>query len=105
MAIDAPSWLALRTPPPPVPSDPQLQEPVAVNEFGGQLFAHTSPIYVQLAGQGVFDAATAAGLVDEMKSDMRKIDAQATFDDMAQRRQVLAVYEEAIDVLEKRLRR
>ncbi|MBI3837557.1 MAG: CehA/McbA family metallohydrolase, partial [Planctomycetia bacterium] len=68
LALDAPTWLALRTPPPPVKDDPELQEPVAENEFGGRLFSHTSPIYVQLAGRGVFDAATAAGLVAEMKS-------------------------------------
>lgn len=103
LLIDAPSWLALRTPPPPVKDDPQLQEPVPVNEFGGRLFAHTSPIYVRLDGRDVFDEATARGLVDEMKSDMKKIEAQAVFDEPAQRRRVLKVYEEAIELLERRL--
>jgi hypothetical protein len=105
LAIDAPAWLALRTPPPPVADDPQLQEPVARNEFGGQIFSHTSPIYVHMGGQGVFDAKAAAGLVDEMKSAVRKIESQAVFDEPAQRKRVLQVYEEAIGVLEKRLGR
>lgn len=103
LTIDAPSWLALRTPPPAVPDDPELQETVAENEFGGRLFSHTSPIYVQVAGRGVFDKKTAAGLVDEMKSDMKKIEAQAVFDDETQRQQVMRVYQEAIGVVEKRL--
>ncbi len=103
LPIDAPAWLALRTPPPPVEGDPELQEAVAANEFGGRLFAHTSPIYVQMAGRGVFDTDIAQGLVQQMKSDTKKIEAQAVFDDEAQRRQVLRVYEEAIGVLEKRL--
>ncbi len=104
-SIDVPSWLALRTPPPPVPGDPTLQEPVASNEFGGRLFAHTSPIYVRMAGQGVFDAAIAAGLFDEMKSSIKQIEAQAVFENDEQRQQVLGVYEEAIGILEKRLGR
>lgn len=105
LAIDAPTWLALRTPPPPVRDDPQLQEPVASNEFGGRLFSHTSPIYVHLDGKGVFDAETAAGLVDEMKSCIEKITAQAVFAEKGERQKVLQVYEEAIGVLEKRIGR
>jgi hypothetical protein len=103
IAIDAPAWLALRTPPPPVKDDPELQEPVGSNEFGRHLFAHTSPIYLNLAGQGVFDEPTARGLLAEMKSDMEKINEHGTFKDDHERHGVLHVYEEAIGVLEKRL--
>ena len=105
LPIDAPCWLALRTPPPPVKDDPQLQEPVARNEFGESLFAHTSPIYVNLNGEGVFDSATAVELVAQMKSDWAKIQTQAVFSDPSQRKRVSQVYQEAIDVLEKRLAR
>jgi hypothetical protein len=104
LALDAPSWLALRTPPPPVKDDPELQEPVGENEFGGRLFSHSSPIYVHLAGRGVFDAEIAAGLVAEMKSAIEKIEAQAVFNDAAQRLKVLQVYEDAIKLLEERLK-
>jgi hypothetical protein len=101
--IDAPSWLALRTPPPPVKDDPELQEPVQTNEFGHPIFSHTSPIYLNFSGQGVFDADTAVGLLDEMKSDVKTIDAQAKFANDAERRVVMHVYEEAIEQLSKRL--
>jgi hypothetical protein len=103
LSIDSPAWLALRTPPRPVATDPDLQEPVPVNEYGGGIFAHTSPVYVSVAGEGVFDAATAQGLLDEMKSDMREIDKQASFANDAERQQVMAVYEEAIRRLESRI--
>ena len=101
--IDEPSWIALRTVPPPVSGDAELQEPVAENEFGGRLFSHTSPIYLQLAGRDVFDLPTARGLLAEMKADWKKIEEQAAFDDDHQRRHVQAVYQEAIEVLSKRI--
>src|SRR5690606_30194964 len=40
LPISGPCWLALRTPPPPVEKDPELQAPVLSNEYGGALFAH-----------------------------------------------------------------
>jgi hypothetical protein len=101
--FEAPAWLALRTPPPPVENDPELQEPVGKNEFGGALFSHTSPIYIQMSGQGIFDVETARGLVAEMKSDLKKIEAQAVFANTAEKESVMGVYKEAISVLEKRL--
>ncbi|HEY1600176.1 MAG TPA: CehA/McbA family metallohydrolase [Pirellulales bacterium] len=103
MAIDSPAWLTLRTPPPPVADDPELQEPVAANEFGCHLFAHSSPVYVQVGGRGVFDAETATGLLAEMQADKKKIDMRATLPTPKERQDVLAVYEEAIAALQKRL--
>jgi hypothetical protein len=103
VAIAAPSWLALRTPPPPVRDDPELQEPVGTNEFGGLLFSHTSPIYILLASRRVFDTETAAGLVAEMKADLQTIEARGVFANAAQRQSVTQVYQEAIRTLEKRL--
>ena len=103
LPIDAPAWLALRTPPRPVAGDAVLQEPVAINEYGGGIFAHTSPVYVNVAGRGVFDATTAQGLLDEMRSDMREIDAHASFANDAERQQVMNVYEEALQRLQERL--
>ena len=75
LPIDAPCWLALRTPPPPVKDDPAVAGTGGRNEFGESLFAHTSPIYVKLNGEGVFDSATATELVAQMKSDWEKIQA------------------------------
>ena len=101
--VDGPCWFALRTLPPPVENDPELHEPVLKNEFGHELFAHTSPIYIRFAGRDVFDPPTAQGLVDEMREDMKKIEAQAKFDNETQRRQVLEIYERAIRKLTERL--
>jgi hypothetical protein len=103
LKVDAPCWLALRTPPPPVASDPTLQERVPQNEYGGLLFAHTSPVYVQLSGRGVFDRATCEKLLAEMQRNVEEIKRQGVFDNDDERRQVLAVYEEGIQQLEQRL--
>jgi hypothetical protein len=105
LPIDAPSWVALRTPPPPAPEDTGSQRQVVENELGGKLFSHTSPIYVQLAGQGVFDTKVAEGLIAEMRAAVEKIKAAAQFADPSQRKQVLGVYDEAIRVLEKQIER
>ncbi len=103
LPIDQAAWLALRTVPPPVPDRTEPQEPVAENEFGGKLFSHTSPIYLEFAGRRVFDRDVAAGLVAQMKTDQQTVEKQARFDDDQQRRQVLRVYQQAIDKLEQQL--
>lgn len=101
LKIDAPCWLALRTPAPPVANDPTLQEPVPANELGAPLFGHTSPIYVQLAGRGVFDRDTAESLLQEMKANLQSIDEQAVFADDAERDSVRQVYLEGMRKLEE----
>jgi hypothetical protein len=103
LRADEPSWLALRTPPPPVESDAELQEPVAKSEYGYHLFAHTSPIYLPLGGHQVFDSATAQGLLDEMHDDLHEIEEHAKFADEGERRAVAQVYEQAMATLSKRL--
>ncbi len=103
VSIDAPSWLAARTPPPPVPDRQNTSRDFPQNEFGGKLFSHTSPIYVHLAGQGVFDATVARGLLAEMQADWSEIEKQAVFASDAERKQVQAVYDEAIAKLQSQL--
>ncbi len=103
LRVDKSSWLALRTVPPPVEGDPELHELVGTNEFDHPLFSHTSPIYVLVAGQPIFDEETARGLLAEMESDVAKIEAEAKFSNPFQRRRVLKVYEEAIEKLRERL--
>lgn len=102
--IDGPAWLALRTPPPPVPSDPELQEPVAKNEYGGALFAHTSPIYLRYAGRDVFDRAAAEKLIADMQANIATINDKSQFSDDRQRDRVLDVYREGIKKLGERMR-
>jgi hypothetical protein len=101
--FDEPGWLAVRTPPPPVSTDPELTEVVERNEFGQPLFSHTSPIYVSVAGQEVFDRDVVESLRDGMLRGMETIAREGKFADEEERQRVLAVHREAIDVLQKRL--
>jgi hypothetical protein len=102
LAIDKPCWLALRTPERPKREDASATS-FPRNELGSRLFAHTSPIYINLEDHGVFDRETAQGLLDKMKVDLKKVEAQAKFADESQRQRVARVYEEAIEVLTDRL--
>ncbi len=103
LAIDRPCWLALRTPPRPARTESQPPS-FPVNEYGGKIFAHTSPIYVRLGGKDVFDRSVAFGLLDEMKSELQKIETQAVFASDTQRRSVYRVYQEAMARLTDRLK-
>jgi len=103
LPIEKPSWLALRVPPPSQAGKTVDPGTPGVNDFGAPLFAHTSPIYVRFAGNDVFDADVARGLIDEMRSDWKQIEKQAEFGGDEQRLQVAHVYEEAIEILERRL--
>ncbi len=102
--VTGPCWLALRTPPPPVPDDATLQTPVPLNELGGPLFGHTSPVYVEVAGKAFFDPTTARALLADMQRSLRTIDTDAVlFANDRERQRVRKVYEEAIATLGKRL--
>ena len=99
----SPGWLALRTPPPPLEDDPSLQEPVGQNEFGRDLFAHTSPVYVEIAGVSHFDASVAGELLAEMESNQEFISQNANFADSQERERVLDVHRDGIAALKARL--
>lgn len=103
LPIDTPCWLALRLPPQPVKDDPEFSTPVPPNELGQPLFAHTSPVYVEVAGRAVFDRTVAAALLAEMEQSIKTIEKEAQFADGTEKARVLDVYAEGIDVLKKRL--
>ena len=92
-AIEGPCWMALRIPPP--------GKEAPKNELGRALFAHTSPVYV---GGRVMDPATVKGLLDEVRRARRTVEEKALFADDAERRAVLAVYDEGIAALEGMLK-
>lgn len=104
LPVTEPCWLALRTPPPAVADDPELQTAVPENDLGAPLFGHTSPIYVRLAGRDVFDVAVAEHLLAEMTDDLEQIKEKAVFADEHQRHDVLHVYDDAIRELKKRIK-
>jgi hypothetical protein len=103
LSVDAPCWLALRIPPPPVKDDPELTDPVPLNEYGQPLFAHTSAVHVDVAGRRHFDRAVAEGLLAEMRMNVKTINRDAVFADAAERARVIDVHEDAITVMERRL--
>lgn len=79
------SWIALRLPPQPVKGDAELTATVPVNELGQPLFAHTSPIYVEVAGRPIFDAQAARALIAEMEQAVEQIKKQGRFADDEER--------------------
>jgi hypothetical protein len=91
--IDQPGWFALR-----IPSD------VGQNELGRNLFAHTSPIYVEMQGRRIFRTDVAGELVSEMQRSVQAIQRQARFGSDAERQAVLGVYRRAIEALELGMR-
>ena len=102
IAVNQPGWLALRTPPPSAP-DIGLVEKTTVNEYGRELFSHTSAIFVDVAGKRVFDRGVAEELLAEMSRNRRLIEGRAKFADDHERAKVLTVYDEAIENLKARL--
>lgn len=103
LPMNASGWIALRLPPAPVKDDPELTAPVPLNELGQSLFAHTSPIYVEVAGKRIFDANVVRALIVEMERSVEQINKQAQFADQEERARVLGVYAEGIDQLRKQL--
>ena len=98
--INQPGWLALRIPPPNL-TDEGSQTPV--NEFGRKLYGHTSPIYVEVAGQKSFDARVARALLDKLKNARAEISDNGIFEDAQARARVLDVYDESRELLSNRL--
>ena len=92
MQVDQPGWFALR-----IPKD------VGKTELDRPLFAHTSPIYIELAGKNIFRADVARDLVREIQESMKTIDEKGVFADEAQRQKVLGVYRAGVRVLEERI--
>lgn len=103
LAIDQPCWLALRTPPPSVPGDPAFESRTPSNEYGRELFAHTSATFIDVAGRRIFRPAVAAELLEEMQRNRTFIRERGVFADEAELRQVLAVYDEGISLMRQRL--
>ncbi len=102
-SIDESCWLALRTPPPPIKDDPKYQTPVAKNDLGGDLFAHSSAVHIQVSGRPQFHVPAGQQLLEEMLTSRQFILARAKFADSAQRDEVLASYDTAILEMQRRL--
>ncbi len=86
-------WIALRIAP-----------DARKNLFGKPLFAHTSPVYIELAGNRLFERHIAEELISEIKQDIEAIQVNALFADEEERTRVLAVYQAGIVTLQEQLR-
>lgn len=103
VAIDQSSWLAVRIPPVDVDYNRPEREPVAFNEYGKPLFAHSSPIYVAVDGKPVFVPEAARRLRQQVKADMATIRELGQYSSAAERDRVLALYERAVETLNAQL--
>lgn len=100
--VTEPCWLALRTPPPSYPEDPEV-EPTPLNEYGRELFSHTSASFVDVAGRRIFDQSAAQKLLADMQENRAFIDETGVFADEAERNLVLSVYDEGMTLLQQRI--
>lgn len=96
-------WLAVRTPPPSVPGDSTRTQQTPLNEYGREMFSHTSPVYIEINGRKHFDRKTARKLLLEMELHRELIDDGFEFADAHERAHVLTVYDDGIRALEQQL--
>jgi len=101
--IREPSWLALRTPPPSAPQVPELQQKTPLNEFGKELFSHTSATFVDVAGERIFRRSAAEQLLADMQRSRAKIAETGRFDSQQSKQQVLFEYDQAIEKCKSRI--
>jgi hypothetical protein len=87
VATVGPCWLALRV------------STTARNEYGAELFGHTSPVYVTIGGARVRIQQDVEWLIRDMEQAIETITARGTFANESHRERVLAVYREGIAVL------
>jgi hypothetical protein len=90
--IDESAWFAARI------------DSITKNELDRQLYAHTSPIYVDVAGKRVFDIEAARALQKQMEDAVSEIRANGKFGDHAARDKILAIYSEAAAELARRIK-
>src|SRR5262249_8610120 len=90
--LDGPSWFAVRI------------DSTTKNEFERVLFAHTSPVYVDVAGQRVFDVEAARDLLRQLEEAQADIRARGQFSNAQASERVLAVYQQAARDLTDRLK-
>ncbi|MFP6770534.1 MAG: CehA/McbA family metallohydrolase [Planctomycetaceae bacterium] len=101
--VATPGWLALRTPPPSVSGDPKRSRKTPLNLLGRELFAHSSPIYVEIGGRAIFDPTVARELLATMQKHAEAIKQNGKFLDAAARARVLDAHREGIALLQDRL--
>lgn len=80
-------------------------ESTTKNELGYQLFAHTSPVYVEVGGKRVFDVEAAEAMLKQIEEGQSAIQKQGVFSDPEAGQKLLAMYREAAAELRARMKR
>jgi hypothetical protein len=93
LEVREPGWFALRIP-----------NGVGKTELDGNLFAHTSPIYVEVGGKSVFHQNVAEGLIEEIEEGIETIKEKGLFGTDAARDEVLQVHRDAVQDLKQRIK-
>lgn len=91
--LDGPAWFALRI-------DAKTE-----NELEKVLYAHTSPVYVNVEGKGVFDLDAANGLLKLVEQGHADIKVKGAFSTPKAQEKLLALYDDAIKDLKDRINR
>lgn len=89
--VDGPAWFALR-----IDGDTK-------NEFDKTLYAHTSPVYVNYQGKGVFEIDAAQALLKQVEEGQAAIKAAAQFSNPDAGAKLLALYQDAARDLQTRI--
>jgi hypothetical protein len=89
--IDEPTWFAVRI------------DTSTKNELGRFLFAHSSPVYVDLDGKRVFDVESARSLQRELEEARDAIGKRGQFSSPGARDKVIAIYEQTKKEVVERL--
>lgn len=72
-------------------------------ELGEALFAHTSPIYIELGGRGVFKPDSARELIEDIEESVSIIQKQGHFAEQRQLYDILGIYYDGVQSLRRRL--
>jgi hypothetical protein len=91
LAVSEPCWLAIRV------------DTAHKNEYGADLFAHTSPVYVTVGGRLPENSEDVRYLLGQVESARSEIAAKARFNADAERVDILGLYDQAIADLETKL--
>ncbi len=97
--IDEPGWLAAR-----IPTDRQYDirsrlTGSSTNILGKTLFAHTSPIYVSVAGHEVYQPEAARILIARLQASIQEIRTKGVFRSADDMRSVMKIYNQALEKL------
>jgi hypothetical protein len=90
--VTEPAWFAVRI-------DGQTR-----NEFNQVLFAHSSPVYVELPGERRFDLEAAQALLKQLEEGKADIQAKGRFSSPEARAKLLTVYDRATENLQSRIK-